>query len=291
MIFATILAATGASDCGHLAVCRETPDGIVAGMTLRETHELVNELPPNSRQPDPAEPPTFYYQYTAVPNCPGRRNGDIEGNDCDLSRHRCDGNVLGDGPFMMIVRREMRSEDDTPVSSWMDLDATCFPDAMPPRSGVPGAELAQKAFDTTTFAAPVPEWQPPTDDALVNKPVFFMAGFAEEGYEDGEVRRLDPADMLGHDLSIRPRLIDVTYDFGDGTTHGPTDDLGGPWPDGTVTHTYSGTGTVSPEITATYTADYRLDGGPWTPVPHQITLTSEPQELTLVEYLTRNTTR
>ena len=94
--------------------------------------------------------------------------------------------------------------------------------------------------------------------------------------------------MLGHELEIRLRAIAAQYEFGDGDREGPTDDFGGPWPDGSVTHTYETTDLARAYVTVTYTADYRLDGGPWTPVPYEFPKMSAPGEITPVEYLTRN---
>ncbi|WP_462418887.1 hypothetical protein [Kytococcus sp. Marseille-QA3725] len=180
----------------------------------------------------------------------------------------------------------MRTEDDTEVQWWEHLDVTCFPAALPARSGQVADERIAKAFKVTKFAAPVPEWDPPRTDPLVNKPVYFMTGFAQEGYEPYELRAVAPEEMLGHDLQIMPELKSVTYDFGDGTTKGPTTDTGNTYPDGEITHTYTSTDPVKPRITAIYTGRYQLDGGEWHPLGLEVEVEGEPLTLTPSELTT-----
>ncbi|WP_374929014.1 hypothetical protein [Kytococcus sedentarius] len=187
---------------------------------------------------------------------------------------------------MVIARREFLTEDDSPQSGWREIATTCFPEAIPGRSGQVADERIAKAFKVTKFALPVPAWDPPRTDPLVNKPVYFMTDFAEAGYESGEIRTIPPGEMLGHELRIMPELKSVTYDFGDGTTKGPTTDKGAEYPDGEITHTYETTDPVQPKITAEYTGKYSLDGGDWRPLGIYVEVESDPATLTPSELTT-----
>ena len=274
------LALTGSADCGPVVTCDEDGDGVVIGMLKNEVEELADKRPPKSAPPAPGKPPTLYYEYVVQPTCPGIRPGpDEHGADCNLSRHGCDG-YLGDGPLVTISERILRTQDDEVVQGWSFVGKTCYPEAVPGRSGEVADKRIAKAFKVTPFALPVPTWDPPRTDPLVNKPVYFTTTFAKAGYEPNETRTIPPSQMLGHDLKILPELKNVTYHFGDGDQHGPTVDTGGEYPDGTVTHTYTRAGTVHPRITATYTGRYSLDGGPWRPLGLEVTVKGEPTTLT-----------
>lgn len=77
--------------------------------------------------------------------------------------------------------------------------------------------------------------------------------------------------MLGYRVEIRPKVVGVTYRFGDGEEFGPSPSLGGRWPDGPIRHQYRGTGQVQAGVTVTWGADFRVDGGAWSPVPDTVT--------------------
>ena len=59
-------------------------------------------------------------------------------------------------------------------------------------------------------------------------------------------------------------VIDATgpyyVDWGDGTTSGPYDEPGLPWPNGTVTHVYERVGTYDVVVTQRWTAEWHLAG-------------------------------
>ncbi len=267
------------------ATCDAIKDGAVVGLSFKSAARLADQHPPGSAPEVKGDPPTSYYVYVPQPVCGNVTPGNTEGNSCEHADKRCD-TAAGDGPFMVIHKREMLTKDDEPQSGWQQVGLTCFPEAVPGRSGQVADERIAKAFKVTKFAVPVPTWDPPRDNPLVNKPVYFMAEFAEAGYESGEERHIQPAEMLGHELQIMPELKYVTYDFGDGTTEGPTADTGGEYPDGKITHTYEKTNPVKPGITATYTGSYSLDGGPWRPLGINVDVASQPKTLTPTTWTT-----
>lgn len=73
------------------------------------------------------------------------------------------------------------------------------------------------------------------------------------------------------DLDITP--TSYTWDFGDGTTR-TTTTPGAPYPDLEVTHAYERTGTYQLNVTITWSADFRVNGGPWIPVDGTVPITS-----------------
>ena len=96
-------------------------------------------------------------------------------------------------------------------------------------------------FHDTDFTTPTVNIQPEGDVTLVNLATYFEVEFPEAGFGPDEIDRPDPARLLGYDVEVRPRLKSVTYHLGDETV-GPTTDLGGPYPSGTVVHTYTAPG-------------------------------------------------
>lgn len=145
---------------------------------------------------------------------------------------------------------------------------TCHTDAVPARSGEPAVELTEamivEQFHRTEFALPSTVIEPPGNRTLVNLPVYFELAWPEEGFEPDEV---DTVTMVGRELRIRPTLIGVTYVTGDGGSIGPTTSLGGPYPDGDITHEYTDRAEVAPYISVEFGGEYSLDGGDWTEIP------------------------
>ena len=66
--------------------------------------------------------------------------------------------------------------------------------------------------------------------------------------------------------------------FGDGGVAGDRRP-GAPYPDCEVTHRYLKKGQVAPSVDTTYTATYRVNGGPWRDVPGSVTIAGAPVDL------------
>ena len=63
-------------------------------------------------------------------------------------------------------------------------------------------------------------------------------------------------------------LAGITYVTGDGASIGPTTSLGGPYPEGDITHTYtSAAAGLGPFIQVEYGGDVSVDGGEWITIP------------------------
>ncbi len=82
-----------------------------------------------------------------------------------------------------------------------------------------------------------------------------------------------PADVAGFAVQVRATPASYTWDFGDGTVLGPTDDPGSPWEPsrsedaaGGIQHTYLRGGAVTVVLTTTYAGEFSVDGGAFQPV-------------------------
>ncbi len=142
--------------------------------------------------------------------------------------------------------------------------------------------MIRDAFHDTDFAVPTVNIQPEGDVTLVNLPTYFEVRFPEDGFGPDEVDRPDPARLLGHRIEVRPRLTSVTYHLGERTV-GPTTDLGGPYPNGSVVQTYTRPGTYQVRADIVYTGQFRVGGSGWIDIPGEVPLTGTPVTLTVRE--------
>jgi len=133
--------------------------------------------------------------------------------------------------------------------------------------------MIQQAFHLTPWATATISTQPKGDVTLVGLSTYYKITWSPSGYEPGEIDSVDAARMLGHHVDIRPKVAAVIYRFGDGTGFGPTPDLGGVWPTGNITHAYPTAGAYPAHVEVTWTADFRIDSGPWTPIPDTVSVT------------------
>lgn len=92
--------------------------------------------------------------------------------------------------------------------------------------------------------------------------------------------------MLGIDVELRAVPVDYHFDYGDGTTRTTADpgqaasgsdaaltDLETP-----TSHVYQETGLYAVEVTTTFTGEYRIAGGSWTPIADSTTVAASPGE-------------
>lgn len=86
--------------------------------------------------------------------------------------------------------------------------------------------------------------------------------------------------LLGQSITLTVYPVSSTYDYGDGTTLGPTELEGSPLPNaqwGTETrtsHAYQRTGDFVASVTTRFHGNYSINGGPVMPVPGEATVTS-----------------
>lgn len=251
--------------CGIIE-CGDDGDGVYVGLTREEVTNLANVWPPGSSSTNPST----WFEYVGVVNCPGNSPEHPWREICGEAVAACE-HLPDDGPYVLLFRRTVSAGGE--VGTWSAFAGTCFRSAVPPRSGeaapVLTEEMIIEAFHRTDFALPQAVLQPPDSRTLVNLPVYFELGWPEAGYSPGEI---DTVDLAGFQVRIRPTLVGATYLTGDGTSIGPTTSLGGPHPDGDITHTYTATGSLTPSIVVEYGGEVSVDGDPWRTIPATATV-------------------
>ena len=142
----------------------------------------------------------------------------------------------------------------------------------------PGLTMAQvvDAFHDTRFAKASLSIQPVGNVTLVRLPTYFELDWPKAGFAPGEVDRVD---LAGFAVQIRPTLESVTYVYGDGTTSGPTQSLGGPYPSGDVRRAYGSAGKYPVRADVTYGGQFRVGGGQWIDIPGQVQVRGSTESL------------
>lgn len=227
------------------------------------------------------------YEYAQVADCPGATLGnDLQDAFCTRAIAACRGNTPeeGLGPAVQVWRRMTTTAAGDPATApdtnWDPVGLTCLPELVPGATNTLTMAHIIEAFHDTAFTHPTLSIQPVGLKTLVNLPTYFETTFPTAGYGPGET---DTTTILGHTVRIRPDVATVTYHFGDGTSLGPIDDLGGPHPTGTIRHTYTTTGTMPVRADATYTAQFQVGGSGWLDIPGDVTITGTTSNLQVLQ--------
>lgn len=114
--------------------------------------------------------------------------------------------------------------------------------------------------------------QPPNGRTLVN----FETNFYTEREPFDRTLRL-----LGQRVDLEITPAQFAWNFGDGGAATSTTP-GSAYPDLEITHNYRAKGTYPTRVDTTYTATYRINGGPSRPVPGSVTIGGEPVTLEAV---------
>lgn len=136
-----------------------------------------------------------------------------------------------------------------------------------------------RAFRRIPLPASVINLQPPGGKTLVNLETIFSA-------DDEPFQR--SVRLLGRTVRLKIWPSSFAWSFGDAqtrtTTHGGRAYEAGVSMGDYITHQYARTGTVSPSVDTTYSAEFSLDGGrTWTPVDGTVTINGTAASLRVVE--------
>jgi hypothetical protein len=158
------------------------------------------------------------------------------------------------------------------VSTAISVGIDPFEFCAPPSDGTdvevtPG--VAAAALRVIPLPAGVLEVQPPNGRTLVNFDTNF---FTETQAFDRRVT------LLGQRVDLHIVPSEFGWRFGDGQSL-TTDEPGSPYPQLDVTHRYLRKGHVAPSVDTTYTATFRVNGGPWRDVPGSVTIPDAPVAL------------
>jgi hypothetical protein len=223
------------------------------------------------------------FKYASVANC-GSNDPDTPVTDdfCPQAVAYCANNTpaQGLGPAVKLYRREV-DPFGAARGPWVHYGTTCFPDQAPgaPARPVLTMQLVLAAFHDTKFAKPRVEVQPKGNVTLVTLPTYFQVVWPEAGFQPDEIDKPDPATVAGFNVEIRPVFKSANYIYGDGTSSGPTESLGGPYPEGDITKEYAKSGTLQVRADVTYGGQFRVSGGQWIDIPAEVVIQGTPEPL------------
>jgi len=138
----------------------------------------------------------------------------------------------------------------------------------------PNSGGAVPAVDPETIAMHIRDEMPVPQVEIGANPARGMVGieawFWISGYDGSALTQSTPA--FGQTVEVRATPTSYRWDFGDGTVI-TTTSLGVPYPEESdITHAYERSSAGLPqgypvEVTFTFEVAYRVDGGPWQPLP------------------------
>jgi hypothetical protein len=146
------------------------------------------------------------------------------------------------------------------------------------------AAQIQRRFEQLPVNAGVAGIQP-TPHTLRGAETNFYAEAAEQTFN---------VTMLGQKVAIVAKPVQYRWDYGDGTSLGPTTTMGGPlpqdrWGEKTRTsHAYAQTGDFNVVLTTYFQGTYSVNGGPALPIPNQGQFSAPPQSVSVWRSVTRN---
>jgi hypothetical protein len=262
-------------DCGVSGVvsgCSNTGDGAALG--LLSAHQLTHlpEYDGDTSGGAPVDPAVVMrFAYDSTTACTMSPPGSaVADHLCAHAVTACMNPANGPGPLMRIWRQG--TLNGQVVQPWTMIGVTCHANVAPNARPMLTMAMIQEAFNLTPWATGCTEVEPVGNVTLVGLDTFYRVEWSTEGFEPGEVHAVDPARMLGYRVDIRPKLVGLTYRFGDGSEFGPTPSLGGRYPSGPIRHQYPQTGTFPVSVAVTWGGDFRIDGGDWTPIPNTVTV-------------------
>ena len=157
------------------------------------------------------------------------------------------------------MRASRRSQALLDPVEYCDLDPEIVEDVVTPG-------LVAAALQVIPLPPSELQVQPANGRTLVNFETNF---FTENAPFDRTVT------LLGQRVDLHIVPSEFAWRFGDGEVLATTD-AGAPYPDLVVTHDYQRKGRVRPAVDTTYTATYRVNGGPWADVPGSVTIPGAP---------------
>lgn len=164
---------------------------------------------------------------------------------------------------------------------WNLVGRTCWPELIPGPT-TPTMDMIEDAFHRTPFAEPGVNVQPVNGRTLIRLDNWFTMAWSEAGYEPEEIDTLNPANWFDLEVRIKPLFDSVTYDFGDGTSMGPTTSLGGTYPSGDIVKAYTTSGTYGVHAETVLKGQVSIQGSEWIDIPGQADLTGPTTDLAVL---------
>lgn len=214
--------------------------------------------------------PRQFFDYGISPFCGGLAPTEPGGVECTYMKVFCN-DKPGNGPAVWVFQRMV-----DPETPWERQGYTCYPDLIP---GKVDMDAIAAAFHRTALATPAVHIQPEHNLTLVTLPTYFELEWPKAGFQPDELDVLDPDDWFGMTITVRPTLASVTYNYGDGTTFGPTTSTGGPYPTGDVIHAYADPGAYSVSADVLYRGYVSIDDSDWIEIPGTVAISGTPEPL------------
>lgn len=126
--------------------------------------------------------------------------------------------------------------------------------------------MVARAFKRIPLPASKLVVQPPGGETLVN--------FDTNFYTEAEPFERSVT-LVGQRIDLKIWPSSFGWSFGDGTAT-RTEEPGAAYPDLEITHAYASAGKVGPSVDTTYSAEFRVNGGPWRPVVGTVTMDGAP---------------
>ncbi len=226
-----------------------------------------------------ASGPVVRYERRTAVVCPLSGIGGAD-ESCAYAEDYCARFSTGGGPLTQVWQREVTQPAQP--GAWLSQGTTCFPTggvgATAGGAAQPGvtAEMIRAAWARLPFAKAGVVMQPPGGETLVQLPTYYRVDWPGTGVTPGQVSVVP---LVGQQVRIRPTLVSFRYDFGDGSAPLVTTSPGGSFPNGDVRHTYKRAVRVLVRIDVVYGGEFSLNGGPWTRINDQLTITGSPTPL------------
>ena len=139
--------------------------------------------------------------------------------------------------------------------------------------GDPDYPISYDDFAVLPIAPSPIQLQPDTGWVYTGLDTIAMTDPAAQGFE---------VELRGSRFLVGAVPVEYEWDFGDGSPPLVTTDPGKPWPDQTVTHTYSAAGTAAPTLTTRWRGVFRTSStSPWHEIPGTAETTTTGPELTI----------
>lgn len=156
----------------------------------------------------------------------------------------------------------------------IDVGDVCMPDEAVDQVNI--VALITRQFRRMDWPASQLVVQPPGGKTLVN--------FATNFYTDNDEPIEKTVRIAGRQVHIRATQVTYTFHFGDGTSVDSATP-GRPHPNLDITHVYTRVADMSVSLDTTYSGEYRIGDGAWTPLDTTLTVAGPGQDLEVVEAL------
>lgn len=208
------------------------------------------------------------YVYKFYPACSGNDPNAPLDDNCRFAQLACP-----PGEYLFFQYRAPAA-NGVPTGDYTQVGRQCIGSAEPIDPTDPAAVAAaqpvipgmtEEDFQSLPLPAGVSNVQPAGGDVLVTVPT--------NVYAHAEPVTLD-TQLLGFPVQVRATPVSYSWDFGDGTVVGPTDDPGAPYPALRNSHAYATAGHYGITLTTHYRGEYSVAGGPFLPVPGEAEIAS-----------------